>query len=68
MSRRKRHTPEQIVAKLGEADALLNAGQSLAQVIQHLESQAKVRSITRRGARDGLRLFTFVVCPPIRWM
>jgi len=37
MSRRKRHTPEQIVAKLREADALLNAGQSLAQVLQHLE-------------------------------
>jgi putative transposase len=37
MSRRKRHTPEQIVAKLREADALLNAGQSLARVIQHLE-------------------------------
>jgi transposase-like protein len=36
MSGRKRHTPEQIVAKLREADALLNAGQSLAQVIQHL--------------------------------
>ena len=36
MSRRKRHAPEQIVARLGEADALLNAGQSLAQVIQHL--------------------------------
>lgn len=36
MSRRKRHTPEQIVVKLQEADALLNAGQSLAQVIQHL--------------------------------
>ena len=36
MSRRKRHTPEQIVAKLREADALLNAGQSVARVIQHL--------------------------------
>ena len=36
MSGRKRHTPEQVVAKLREADALLNAGQSLAQVIQHL--------------------------------
>ena len=36
MSGRKRHTPEQIVAKLREADALLNAGQSLARVIQHL--------------------------------
>ncbi len=37
MSRRKRHTPLEIVAKLREADALLNAGQSLARVIQHLE-------------------------------
>ncbi len=36
MSRRKRHTPEKIVEKLREADALLNAGQSVAQVIQHL--------------------------------
>ncbi len=36
MSRRKRHTPEQIVVKLREVDALLNAGQSLGQVIQHL--------------------------------
>ena len=36
MSRRKRHTPEQIVAKLREADALLNAGQSVARVIKHL--------------------------------
>ena len=37
MSRRKRRNPEQIVAALREADALLNAGRSLAQVIQHLE-------------------------------
>jgi len=34
--KRKRHTPEQIVGKLREADALLNAGQSVGQVIQHL--------------------------------
>lgn len=36
MSKGKRHRPEQIVEKLREADALLNAGQSVAQVIQHL--------------------------------
>ena len=36
MSRRKRRDPEQIVAALREADALLNAGRSVAQVIQHL--------------------------------
>lgn len=35
--KRKRHTPEQVVAKLREADALLNAGQSVGQVIQHLQ-------------------------------
>jgi transposase-like protein len=36
MSRRRRHTPGQIIERLREADALLNAGQSVAQVIQHL--------------------------------
>jgi len=36
MSRRKRHSPEQIVQKLREADALLNAGQTIAQVLQRL--------------------------------
>jgi len=36
MSRGKRNAPEQIVVKLREADALLNAGRSLGQVIQHL--------------------------------
>lgn len=34
---RKRHTPEQIVAKLKEADTLLSVGQSLGQVLQKLE-------------------------------
>jgi len=33
---RKRHSPKQIVAKLGEADRLLNAGQSVGQVLQAL--------------------------------
>lgn len=35
--RRKRHTPEQIVRKLRDADAMLNAGQDLAAVLQALE-------------------------------
>ena len=35
--RRKRHTPEQIVKKLRDADAMLNAGQDLAVVLQTLE-------------------------------
>jgi transposase-like protein len=35
--RRKRHTPEQIVKKLRDADAMLNAGKELAAVLQALE-------------------------------
>lgn len=35
--RRKRHSPEQIVKKLRDAYAMLNAGQDLAAVLQALE-------------------------------
>ena len=35
--RRKRHTPEEIVRKLRDADAMLNAGRELAAVLQALE-------------------------------
>jgi hypothetical protein len=35
--RRKRHNPEQIVRKLRDADALLNAGKDLASVLQSQE-------------------------------
>ena len=35
--RRRRHTPEQIVKKLRDADAMLNAGKDLAVVLQTLE-------------------------------
>lgn len=35
--RRKRHTPEQIIAKLPEADALLASGATIGQVCRHLE-------------------------------
>ena len=35
--RRKRHSPEQIVAKLRDADAMLNAGMDVAAVLQSLE-------------------------------
>jgi transposase-like protein len=36
--RRKRHSPEQIIAKLRDADAMLNAGKDLAVVLQSLET------------------------------
>ncbi len=35
--RRKRHSPEQVVRKLRDADAMLNAGKDLAAVLQALE-------------------------------
>ena len=35
--RRKRHTPEQVVRKLRDADAMLNAGKDLSAVLQALE-------------------------------
>lgn len=35
--RRKRHSPEQIVRKLRDADAMLNSGKDLAAVLQTLE-------------------------------
>jgi putative transposase len=34
---RRRHTPEQIVRKLREADRLLSEGQELPEVFKHLE-------------------------------
>ena len=35
--RRRRHTPEQIVKKLRDAETMLNAGQDLGAVLQKLE-------------------------------
>ena len=34
--KRKRHTPEQIISKLRDADAMLGAGKTIGQVVQHL--------------------------------
>ena len=35
--KRRRHSPEQIIAKLREADALLGGGATIGHVCQHLE-------------------------------
>ena len=35
--RREKHRPEELVAKLRDADAMLNAGKDLAAVLQALE-------------------------------
>ena len=45
--RRRKHKPEQIVAKLRDADAMLNAGKDLAAVLQAL---ARWRAGHRRAA------------------
>ncbi len=37
MAKKKRHNPEQIIRKLEDANRRMNAGQSIAQVCQHLE-------------------------------
>ena len=36
MTRRKKHTPEQIVSKLRDADVMLNSGKELSVVLQSL--------------------------------
>lgn len=36
MTRRKKHTPEQIVSKLRDADVMLNTGKDLSLVLQSL--------------------------------
>jgi putative transposase len=48
MARRK-HTPEQIVRKLREADRLLGEGADVAEVARHLE----VSEQTYHGVGDG---------------
>jgi transposase-like protein len=37
MAKKKRHSPEQIVVKLRDADVMLNTGKDLAAVLQTLE-------------------------------
>ena len=46
--KRVRHSPKQIVEKLQEADRLLNAGQSLGQVLQTLGVSRPVQTLCRR--------------------
>ncbi len=47
--RRKRHTPEQIVRKLRDADAMLNAGKDEAAVLQALEVSEPTYARWRSG-------------------
>jgi hypothetical protein len=49
--RRKMHRPDEIVAKLRDADAMLNAGKDLAAVLEAAERNA--RAARRRLWVDG---------------
>jgi putative transposase len=51
--RRKKHRPEEIVAKLRDADAMLNAGKDLAAVLQALEISDTTLDRWRAGHRRG---------------
>ena len=49
--RRKKHRPEEVVAKLRDVDAMLNAGKDLAAVLQALEISES--TLERRRAQYG---------------
>jgi transposase-like protein len=49
--RRKKHRPEEIVAKLRDAEAMLNAGKDLAAVLQALEVSESTFDRWRPGHR-----------------
>jgi hypothetical protein len=49
--RRKKHKPEQIVAKLRDAHAVLNAWKDLAAVLQALEISKATLALWRAGHR-----------------
>ena len=49
--RRKKHRPEEVVAKLRDADAMLNAGKDLAAVLQALEVSESPLDHWRAGHR-----------------
>ena len=54
MGRRRRHTPEQIIRKLREADRLLGAGEEVAAVAKGLEVSEQ-RLQRWRAQYDGLK-------------
>ncbi|WP_142253905.1 transposase, partial [Mycobacterium sp. NS-7484] len=60
-SKRRRHTPDQIIRKLAEGNTLLGTGQELAEVCRHLEVTESTwhRWVTQYGgmkANDAKRL------------
>ncbi len=68
--RRKKHCPDEIVAKLRDADALLNAGKDLAAVLQALEVSDSTLERWRAGHRRvcGFRLGQGLGSSRTRWI
>jgi hypothetical protein len=52
---RRRHTPEQVVRKLREADRLISEGMELPEVFKHLEVAEARPRIRRCSGNDRLR-------------
>jgi transposase-like protein len=59
--RRKKHRPEEIVAKLRDADAMLNAGKDLAAVLQALE-------ISESTLERWRAQFSGMKCEEAKWL
>ena len=70
--KRKRHTPEQIIRKLCEADAMISPGKTIGQVCQNLEVREQTFHRWRNQCGGGVpqciwgiasesRVFTMVV-------
>lgn len=55
--RRKRHSPEQIVKKLRDGEAMLNAGNDLAAVFQSLEISTRFHEQAGKD-QSGLRAYS----------
>ena len=51
--KRTRHSPEQIIRKLREADRMLSEGQTIAEVCQSLTGTVKERSWRRPSTAGG---------------
>ncbi len=49
MKKRLRHSPEQIVKKLRDADALLAAGKSVSEVLQSPQARSGLAIASRQG-------------------
>jgi hypothetical protein len=53
--KRTRHTQEQVINKLRDADAMLSSGRSMAQVLQHLGASEQTFHRCRKPVAEGIR-------------